>query len=166
MPDEKKFLKFYDENVANLYRYIYFRIGSKEGAQDLTSECFFKYLRASSKIKKPKAFLYQIARNLIVDFYRESAKKPLSLEEITSQGPDFQDLHIDLDEQVKQTSDLEMVKNALIKLKPEYQEVIILRYIDELAIKEIVEILDKKEGTVRVLLSRALGALREQLGKK
>lgn len=157
---EKKFLKFYDENVANLYRYIYFRVGSKESTQDLTSECFFKYLRSNSQIKNPRAFLYQIARNLIVDFYRQSAKKPLSLEEITAKGPDFNDSRVDLHEQAQRAGDIEAIKKSLGSLKEEYQEVIILRYIDELEINEIVEILGKKQGAVRTLISRALKALR------
>lgn len=175
---EKQFLKFYDENVASLYRYIYFRIGSKESAQDLTSECFFRYLRTSlpapacadrqagSPIKNPKAFLYQIARNLVVDFYRQSAKKPLSLEEITSRGAGVSDLGIDLQEEVQRTNDIELAKEALGKLKEDYQEIIILRYIDELEITEIAQILDRKRGAVRTLLSRALKALREELSEK
>ena len=120
MPDsasEKEFLKFYDKNVANLYRYIYFRISSKESAQDLTSECFFRFLRNTSDIKNPRAFLYQIARNLLVDFYRQSARQPLSLEEITDKGPEFGDIKIDLLGEVQRADELKMIKRCLNKIK-------------------------------------------------
>ena len=98
--DEKKFLEIYDENVGKIYRYIYFRLDSEELAQDLTSEVFLKswqyFSNPASGSKKiffrqrhwenPRAFIYQVARNLIVDFYRQKDKNPLSLEEIKSSG--------------------------------------------------------------------------------
>ncbi len=188
---EQQFLELYDAYVGKIYRYIYFRVGSPEQAQDLTSEVFLKswqylnglrttdYGQSSNQdgskeisgssrwtvvgrqIKNPRAFFYQVARNLIVDFYRQRDRTPLSLEEIAdktiadkSDGPG---------EMASIALDMESVKKALMHLSGDYREIIIWRYLDELEIKEIAEILDKREGAVRTLLSRALANLKEIL---
>ncbi len=62
------------------------------------------------------------------------------------------------------SSDIKLIESKLLELKDEYQEVIILRYVDELSISEISEIMEKPKGNVRVLLHRSLKALRELLG--
>jgi RNA polymerase sigma-70 factor (ECF subfamily) len=185
--NEQQFLELYDKNVAKIYRYIYFRVGSEEQAQDLTSEVFLKawqyinnstptlsFKRGGGKLDNPRAFFYQVARNLITDFYRQKDKSPISLEEIADNS--FSDRISDKTiadriadrkdgpiEQVSLALEMEVVKKALIQLQPEYREVIIWRYLDELEIKEIAQILDKREGTVRTLLSRALAVLKEVL---
>lgn len=172
--EEEKFLELYDKNVGKIYRYIFFRIGSEEQAQDLTSEVFLKswqYLNNqqstvnSKQLKNPRAFFYQVARNLIVDFYRQRDKMPLSLEEIADKSiaDKIADKKDGPMEEVSRTLELELVKKALIQLNADYQEIIIWRYLDELEIKEMAEILDKSEGAVRTLLSRALASLKEVL---
>lgn len=163
---EKQFLEWYDRYVGKIYRYIYFRVGAAETAQDLTSEVFLKswqYLN-SRGVNNPRAFFYQVARNLITDFYRKKDSLPISLEEIADKT--FSDKISDKNEFERKTGvslEMETVKRALKKLNGDYQEIIIWHYLDELEIKEIAEILDKREGTVRTLLSRALNELREAL---
>jgi RNA polymerase sigma-70 factor (ECF subfamily) len=172
---EQQFLELYDKNVGKIYRYIFFRVGSEETAQDLTSEVFLKswqYLNQNQKpktknqkLENPRAFFYQVARNLIIDFYRQRDKMPLSLEEIADKS--FADKIADKKdgpiEKVSRALELESVKKALVQLNADYQEVIIWRYLDELEIKEMAEILNKSEGAVRTLLSRALANLKEIL---
>ncbi|KKT26562.1 MAG: RNA polymerase, sigma-24 subunit, ECF subfamily [Parcubacteria group bacterium GW2011_GWA2_43_9b] len=180
---EQQFLELYDAHVGKIYRYIYFRVGSEEQAQDLTSEVFLRCWQYTSNqqsaisnqtLKNPRAFFYRVARNLITDFYRQKDKMPISLEEIADKS--FADkLPINVaDKFIADKSDgpaeraamgleMDMVKKALRCLNEDYREVIIWRYLDELEIKEIAEILDKREGTVRTLLSRALASLKEVL---
>ncbi len=188
---EQQFLELYDAYVGKIYRYIYFRVGSPEQAQDLTSEVFLKSwqylnglrtkdygqssnqdgskeLSGSSRwtvvgrqIKNPRAFFYQVARNLIVDFYRQRDRSPLSLEEIADKT--IADKTDGPGEMASVALDMESVKKALMHLSGDYREIIIWRYLDELEIKEIAEILDKREGAVRTLLSRALANLKEIL---
>ena len=163
---EQQFLELYDAHVGKIYRYIYFRVGSQEQAQDLTSEVFLKcwqYIGGQQTVSRkqldnPRAFFYQVARNLITDFYRQKDRAPISLEEIADRiiadkgnGPS---------EMASVSLDMESVKKALLRLNDDYREIIIWRYLDELEIKEIAEILDKREGTVRTLLSRALDSLK------
>lgn len=166
---EQQFLELYDVNVGKIYRYIYFRVGSEEHAQDLTSEVFLKswqYITQRSidkrqPLKNPRAFFYQIARNLIIDFYRQKDKAPLSLEEIADRP--IADKTSGPKEIASISLDMVSVKKALLRLNDDYREIIIWRYLDELEIREIAEILDKREGAVRTLLSRALASLKEVL---
>ncbi|MFH1226147.1 MAG: RNA polymerase sigma factor [bacterium] len=169
---ESQFLILYDQYVDKIYRYIFFRIGSEEAAKDLTSEVFLKswqYLNRSNtesrrELANPRAFIYQVARNLLVDFYRQKDKLPISLDEIADKS--IADKNDDQIERTSRSLEMESVRGALAYLSEEYQEVIIWRYLDELEIKEICEILDKSEGAVRVLLSRALSGLKLALNKQ
>lgn len=164
MPDEKQFLSLYDENVGKIYRYIFFRVCSEELAQDLTSEVFLKSwqsLGQGKRMKNPRAFFYQVARNCIVDFYRQRDKSPLSLEEIAETA--ISDKTEGIADTTFRNLEMESVMRALTKISQDYREVIIWRYLDEMEIKEISEILDKSEGAVRVLISRALTSLKEKL---
>ena len=169
---EVQFLEFYDRNVAKIYRYIYFRVGSEEQAQDLTSEVFLKcWQRLNSKqesISNLRAFFYQVARNSIADFFRQRDRSPLSLLEITDSpvADNFSDKKKGLMDEVSTTLEIELIKKALKGLSEDYQEIIIWRYLDELEIAEIAEIMEKREGTVRTLLSRALAELRKVLEKR
>lgn len=165
-------MEFYDRNVAKIYRYIYFRVGSEEQAQDLTSDVFLKcWQRLNSgqeNISNLRAFFYQVARNSIVDFFRQRDRSPLLLSEITdnSVADSFSGKKKGLADEVSTTLEIELIKKALKGLSEDYQEIIIWRYLDELEIAEIAEIMEKREGTVRTLLSRALAELRKTLEKK
>ena len=163
---EQQFLGFYDQYSDKLYRYIYFRVGSEELAQDLTSEVFLKsweYVNrdtasSNKQLANPRAFFYQVARNLITDFYRQKDKSPLSLEEVADKViADKQDGPL---EQAAISLDMESVKAALGRLNEDYRDIVIWRYLDEMEIKEIAQIMEKSDGAVRVLLSRALSNLK------
>jgi len=169
--DEQKFLQLYDEYVEKIYRYIFFRVGSQQLAQDLTSEVFLKswqYINNSQKLENPRAFIYQVARNLIADTYRQKDQTPLSLEEISDNkiSDKISDKNDGPAEKVDQSFEIEAIKNALINLNQDYQEIVIWRYLDELEIKEIALIVNKSEGAVRTLLCRALKELKNVLKKK
>lgn len=173
MITESQFLEIYDANVAKIYRYIYFRVNSETAAQDLTSEVFLKcwqnLSRENKEVKNHRAFIYRITRNLVVDFYRQKEKLPIYLTEISGDGNKtadklpIADRNYDLQENASRALDMERIKKALNKLNPDYQEIIIWRYLDELEIAEIAEIMEKKEGAVRTLISRALANLKEIL---
>lgn len=157
---KKKFSKIYDKNIDGIYRFIFFRVSSEEIAQDLTSETFIKALHAfeEKEVENPRAFLYRIAKNLVIDHYRERDRtQTISIENLT-----LPDSH-SLEENVLTNSDMEMTRKALSKIKEEYKDVITLHYINGLSIKETAETLDKSNGAVRVMLHRALNSLREEI---
>jgi RNA polymerase sigma-70 factor (ECF subfamily) len=166
--NQQEFIKLYDKNVAAIYRYIFLKVSSKEVAQDLTSEVFLRAwnrLNADnpSEVKNPRAFLYQIARNLTVDFYRQKSRTEISLDNIEFQIPDLDDNPA---EKANLGLELEPIRSALGEIKTDYAEVIIWHYLDELTVPEIADILDKTEGAVRVMLSRALEKIRDNLEEK
>jgi len=168
----KEFSKIYDKCIDKIYRFIFLKVNSQEIAQDLTSETFLKgweaFQKANNpgnsiqKIENPQAFLYQIARNLVIDHYREKGKAQLvSVEYIPIIDPKQ-----DLEEKSLLESDIGQVQLALTGLKEDYQNVIIWHYLDDLPIREVAKMLDRTEETTRVLLHRALKSLKDEINKR
>jgi len=146
-----------------MIRFIYLRVDTTETAQDLTSLAFLKlWKRKSSDISNPTAFLYRIARNQIIDFYRAKSKKPLSSDKV-GEIADFQVSQPTFSQKIELTMEMERIKKAIHNIKPVYADVIIWHYVDDLSNKEIAQILKKTEGNVRVIIHRALEALKKQL---
>jgi len=154
------FSEIYNKYIDKIYRFVYLKVSSETIAQDLTSETFTRFwyqIYLDKKIKNPSAFLYQIARNLVIDFYRkEGAVNLVPIEKCK----EMSDPHANLEEKASVLSDMEVVRTALVNLKEDYQNVIIWRYLDDLSIPEIAKVMEKSEGTVRVTLHRALKTLR------
>ena len=163
--NEQEFSQFYKNNLDKVFRFVYFRVDKTETAQDITSQVFLKYWQTNGesreKIKNPQAFVYQIARHQIIDFYRNQKTKTVSLEELAEQGVEIPQTSFAF--KIELSFEMENLKKAIQRLKPEYSEVIIWHYIDNLSTKEIAEILNKKENNVRVLLHRALETLKAQI---
>ena len=165
----KKFSKIYDQYVDKIYRFVFLKVSSEEIAQDLTSETFLKcwevFKRTENptsneqKIENPQAFLYQIARNLVTDHYREKGKYQVVSAEISP----ITDPRTNLEERVILNSDLEIIHKHLSCLKDDYQNAIVWYYLDDLPICEVAKLLDKSEEATRVLIHRALKSLREKV---
>ncbi len=163
------FSGIYDKYIDKIYRFIFLKVNSQEVAQDLTSETFLRGWEAfeksyspnpgGEKIENMQAFLYQIARNLTTDFYREKGKAQI----VSAENLGIIDPQANLEEKAEFNSDFEQIKAHLADLKEDYQEVIILHYINDLSMKEIAKTLNKPEGTIRVMIHRGLKELREIL---
>ena len=163
--DPESFGLLYDLYVEKIYRFIYFKVGSKEEAEDITSEVFLKVWNHISEDKEIKSFsglLYRVARNSVIDYYRSRARDPqiVSLENESENetergfaGRWYDNIDIKMEAQT--------VMNSLEKLKQEYQEAITLYYIEGLKIAEIAAIMNKNQTSIRVLLHRAVKKLKE-----
>jgi len=161
--DKQEFSEFYDKNIDKVFRFVYLRVDTTETAQDLTSLAFLKlWQKQGTEIFNPTAFLYRIARNKIIDFYRQKNKKPVSFDKI-GEIADFQVAQPTFVQKIELTLEMDRIKKVIHNIKPVYADVIIWHYVDGLSSKEIAQILKKREGNVRVLLHRALDALKEQL---
>ncbi len=168
---KQKFSQIYDKQVEKIYRFIFLKVDSKEAAEDLTSETFLRAWEAFEQrakensrkepILNPRAFIYQIARNAIVDYYRFRAKN----ESVSAVDEEITDPRPNLENQAIINSDLERAKKAMSYLNDDYQNVLIWRYLDSLAIPEIAGLLGRSEEATRVLISRALKSLREKVGE-
>lgn len=164
--DKEAFIKAYDESVNDIYRFVYFKIGSREEANDLTSMIFLKtwnHIQNNSleDSKTLRALLYKIARNTIIDHYRETGNKITASLDDEDNKIEVIDASQDPQEKIDQAANLELIKSKLPLLKEEYREVIIMKFINDLSLEEISDISGKTRGNVRVLLHRALNALRE-----
>ena len=159
--DPDAYAQLYDLYVEKIYRFVYYKVSSKTEAEDITSEVFLKawnYLidRKDDSVASFSGLIYKITRNCIIDLYRKKARK---VEAPLSEG---EAITIDMAESVHIRYEADQVLALVGKLKSDYQEVILLRYVDELEVKEIAEILGKSSTSVRVMIHRSLKKL-EQL---
>ena len=167
---KEQFSDLYDQYIDKIYRFIFIKVSSQEIAEDLTAEAFLRAWEALKKhsnphprrIEHPSAFLYKIARNLVIDYYRQKDK----LQSVNLEAVQIYDPSANLEEKAILGSDVDAVRKALSGIRDEYREVITWHYIDELKVPEIARIANKSEGAVRVLLHRALNSLRESLEVK
>lgn len=156
----------YDYYQPRIYRFIFFKVGQKEEAEDLTHEVF---LSAWQNIRSYKnrgfpfsSWLYQIARNRIIDYYR-TRKSDIGLEEI---DPEKFSVPPSVYSTTEEKLELEKLINSIRKLKPEYQDVIIMRFIEDMPIKEVAAFFKKSEGAVKILQHRAIAELKKLIEKK
>lgn len=158
----EQFGKIYDQYIDKIYRFVYLKVNSQETAEDITSKVFLRgwesFQKQGAEIKNPSAFLYQIARNAVVDHYREKGRtKTVSADDTLN----LADPGIDAHEQAVLNADITVIKSAVQKLKKEHQEVIIWHYLEDMPISEIAQMVGKPEGTVRVILHRGLKSLKD-----
>jgi RNA polymerase sigma-70 factor (ECF subfamily) len=116
----------------------------------------WNYLRENKEVKSFSGLLYRVARTSIIDLYRSRANEPVLIGEeieVGDRGAWYEKLEMKIEN--------EKLILALKKLKQEYQEIIILRFVDELELNEIAEIMNKGAVAVRVTLHRALKKLQE-----
>jgi RNA polymerase sigma-70 factor, ECF subfamily len=156
---EKSFNEAYEAYSDAIFRFCFFKISDKERAFDLTQETFVRlwnYLRTGDRdVDNVRAFLYKIARNLVIDEYRK--KSTFSLDALRDGGFDVRiDGHKDIEIEV---SAREVVR-AVQTLDELYREVTLLRFIEGFQPKEIAEILSLSENVVSVRLNRAVKKLR------
>lgn len=162
---KREFSKVYDKYIDRIYRFVFLKVGSAEIAEDLTSEAFlrtWKVFEGGDSIDNNKAFLYQVARNLVADFYRKEGNVQI----VSDENFQFSDPQENLEEKAKLKSDVGVVRQAIAGLKEDYQNVIVWHYLDDLPIKEVAVLLDKSEGATRVTIHRALKSLKEKIDKE
>ena len=169
--DPEVFAKLYDEYYPKIFGYILRRVANLEIAQDITSETFFKVLKKLWQFRWQNisfsAWLYRIANNEIANYYRKN-RYLVSLEILRDeQGFEPVALHnpetefLEAEEELKRYQDFLKVQEKISQLPIKYQEVITLRFFEKKKIKEISEILGKKEGTIKSLLHRGLEKLKD-----
>ena len=163
--DSEAFGKIYNIYVDKIYRFVFLKTSSKEESEDITGQTFYKvveYISDSEKqIENLQAFLYRVARNLVADFYKKANIQTLEMTpKIEETLPDEQVIP---EKRIDQKLELEKVKLALKELNDDYKDAIILYYIEELPVREMAQIMDRTEGAVRVLIHRALEALRDKV---
>lgn len=162
--DTNSFAEIFDRYHEKIYRFVYLKLPRSQDAEDIAAEVFLKawdHIKGGKRIASLQAFLYQIARNAVVDFYRRAGKPMESIDEGEIVIADRSDLS--LEEKMALKSDMVRIEGALRKLKDAYREVIVLHYLNELSLVETARAIEKSPGATRVLLHRGIGALKSIL---
>ncbi len=159
----EQFSLIYDQYIDKIYRFVYLKVNSQEIAEDITSKVFLKgweSYKNNQNIKNIGAFLYQIARNNVVDHYREKGKTQIVSADFAHEIVDTKE---NIYEKAVLNADMEGIKLAIGKLKGDYQDILIWYYLEDMPTEKIAQLIDKPVGTVRVMIHRGLEMLRGEL---
>lgn len=160
--DAQAFGDLYERYMNQLYRYIYYRIGDPGLSEDFTEAVFLRVWESLASFDVDrisfKGWLFRVAQNLLVDYYR-TRKNQHSLDE----DFDFPDPQLSPEDRMIATEREALILSALKELKQEYQDVLTLRFVNGLNHSDTAKVLNRSVGAVRVLQHRALRALDKEL---
>ncbi len=154
----------YESYIAPIFRFVYFKVRNYHDAEDLTQTVFLKAWKNLSRYKEKNQFLswlYAIARNTVIDYWKK--KKEISLDIETMKI--VIDGRQDLAQAIEQEEDLDKIMAAVELLTEDQQEIIILKFIEDFSNREISAITKKNEDAVRQLQTRAIKSLKDILDK-
>jgi RNA polymerase sigma-70 factor (ECF subfamily) len=158
--DQGAFANLYDRHVVRVYRHIYYLVSDAREAEDLTAQTFLRAWEAIDRYKERGApfvaWLLRIAHNLTISYLR-SKRDHSELDE----GFVDHKRRGNPEESLEQSSDEKSVREAVLQLRDEQRQVIMLRFVEELDYREVAAMIGKSVPAVRVIQHRALGNLRK-----
>ncbi|WP_431679214.1 ECF subfamily RNA polymerase sigma factor, BldN family [Kitasatospora sp. KL5] len=158
--ESEAFGRLYDQYADTVYRYIYYRVGSRATAEDLTSETFLRALRRIGTFtwqgRDFGAWLVTIARNLVADHFKSSRFR---LEVTTGEMLDSNECERSPEESVLESLANAALRDAVRRLNPQQQECVNLRFLQGLSVAETARIMGKNEGAIKTLQYRAVRTL-------
>jgi RNA polymerase sigma-70 factor (ECF subfamily) len=153
--DQAAWTRLFNEHQAKLWRYAYARTGSKELADDITSQVFVEALESIHRFRyggKPVlAWLYRIARNHLGKRFRSAKREVYAPTQEPSANP------IDV------TLNAIVLSDALASLTPDQSDAVVLRFYSGYSTQEIAAAMGKTESAVYSLQIRAMASLRRYL---
>lgn len=163
---QQKYIDLYTSEADALFRYCFLRVSDREQAMDIVQESFTKLwdnIVAGKEISNLKAFLFKIASNAIIDWYRK--KKAVSLDGMTDADEDGVGFQVQDDSQsaLEIGTEGRMMLDKIKELDPTYQQVVYLRFVEDLSPKEIAVIVNKPVNVVSVRINRGIQELRKLL---
>jgi RNA polymerase sigma-70 factor (ECF subfamily) len=166
---EKRFVSLYTAEADAVFRYCLIRTSSREVALDISQDAFMRFwdaLMRQTSISNDKAFLFKITRNLIIDWYRK--KKSISLEALGESDDDTERDVLDrlvLEDSVYMQEEFNAEGRYVIEkireLEPQYQQMLYLRFVEDMKPKEIAEVLGESVNVISVRITRAIEKLRK-----
>ena len=151
--------EIYERYLDGIYRYVYARVGHQADAEDLTEQVFLKMVDAIPGYRSRgipfASWLYRIAHNLVVDRYRRAARQTLELREAVEDRGPYADPHA----RVEFSEQRRRLIEAIQQLTPDQQQVIRLRFIDNLEVGQVAGLLRRRPGAIHALRHRALNSL-------
>jgi len=162
--DSQVIAAIYDRYFPEIYRYVYYRLGSESLAEDIASDVFVRLLEAVKKKRGPqnniKGWLFSTASNVIADHLRRTYRRPT--EALSESIPD---LATSLTDEIDRRQQTDSVRQAYAQLTPDQQNVLALRFGDGYSLEETANVMRKKVNAVKALQFRALAALQRQIGE-
>jgi RNA polymerase sigma-70 factor (ECF subfamily) len=167
--DPTAFGELYKSYVERIYNYIYYRTGSTKDSEDLTGKVFFKamnHIHGYKHMGLPfSAWLYRIAHNLVANYHRDrSRKQEISLDDVPSQIIPQSDALPET--KLMRNQEVEDLLFTIRDLAPNRQELLILKFVDQLSNADIGKVMRKSEGAIKSLYHRTLLELREKMDSK
>jgi RNA polymerase sigma-70 factor (ECF subfamily) len=151
----------YEHFRQDVFRFLYYRTGDAEVAADLTGDVFERVIKGLPRYRPERPFaawLFQIARHSLIDYWRQQqVHQEVPLEETMSSDG------LSPEQAVEQTLTVERLALALRHLTADQRDVVILRFVVGLSIATVAVTLDKSNGAVQMLQQRALESLRNRL---
>ena len=162
--DSQVITSIYDRYFPEIYRYVFYRLGNENQAEDITSNVFVRLLEAVQKKKGPKknieGWLLSTASNVIADHLRRAYRRPTK--ELSESMPD---LATSLTDEVDRRQQADSVRAAYTQLTADQQNVLALRFGDGYSLEETAAMMQKKVNAVKALQFRALAALQRHIGE-
>lgn len=165
---KNQFVSLYNAESDAIFRYCFLRTSQRDVALDLTQDTFMRFwdslIRNKADIRNHRAFLFTVARNLIIDWYRK--KKPQSLEAL-SEEEDTENFFVLSDSSridIEMETEGRYLLNQIKALEPSYQQAVYLRFVEGLSPQEIAEILGISVNAASVRVHRGLEQLRKRTG--
>lgn len=158
--DNTELEKLYSEHFPRVYRTAFFVTGDHQMAEDVAQEAFFKAFTNLHKLQERKKFgswINVIASNYAVDLIRKNKKVFFTDNMETYSGEAHEDKP---DENWEKEESMQEVRDALSRLEPEEREILVLKYFNEMSIKDMAKMLNTPSGTVKSRLFRARDKVR------
>ena len=159
--DQEAFAQLYEEHFDKIYRYVTLKIGNATEAEDMTQQVFLNALQSISSFKWKgipfSAWLFRIAHNQVVDYFRSKKRTAVPLDESLASNNNNPQVV------VEQKLDIEQLLSATKQLTEAQREVISLRFTSELSIAQAAKAMGKSQGAVKALQHSGVVALRKIL---
>jgi len=163
---KKDFISLYEGHNDALFRFCLWRVSDREIALELTQETFTRLwnrMVSGRKIENPRAFIYLVARRMIIDWYRKS--KPRSLEALSEDDRlRFEPVDEGVVARMEMSRDAKQALEKIQELPEQYREVVYLSFVEDLPPREIAVRLNLTPNAVSIRLARGLEALRRLTG--
>ena len=164
--DQTAFGELYERHVRAIYRYVYYRCGNAEDAEDLTARVFMRALKHVNHYDDRgvpfTAWLYRIAHNVVANYHRDNSRHPsVPLDEVELHGAHTDDA----DQLIDGQHERKRLLLAIRQLPEERQQLVVLKFVEQLQNAEIGQIMNRSEGAIKSLYHRTLMQLREALDK-
>lgn len=156
---KQEFERLFHEYADVVYRLALYKTSDEDVARDITQETFlrlWKSMVSEGAVKRPKQYMYQIARNLIVDHYKRQQTSSLEVLEEGGFEPRANTPSADT------LADAALLQSAIEELEPEFRDVVYLRLVEEMKVKDIAEMLDISPNLVSVRINRGKKQLEEK----